>query len=306
MAPAHGRRAAITDDTQMTLFTAEGLLRAYNRFAQTGMCSPPAVVEHAYFRWLWTQGESVPAELQSLADGPLFEDLRLHEERAPGNTCISALRARVRARLQGKEVAKPLNDSKGCGGVMRVAPVGLVADEPWELGSRCAELTHAHPAGHESAGLLAEIVGEVVAGRSLAEAAARVWKYRRDQCHADTRRAIDRAFALLHAGEPASSELLETLGGGWVGEEALAIALYCALACPDLPSAMSLAVTHSGDSDSTGAIVGNLLGAALGEAAIPGRWLEELELRDLIERIAEDLAKLRLSGRVDERVYPGS
>ena len=86
-----------------------------------------------------------------------------------------------------------------------------------------------------------------------------------------------------------SPEDVESLGEGWVAEEALAIALFCALVAPDFESALRLAVNHGGDSDSTGAIAGNLLGASLGEAAIPPRWLPLLELREEILRLAEEL-----------------
>ena len=76
-----------------------------------------------------------------------------------------------------------------------------------------------------------------------------------------------------------------------MAEEALAIAIFCALAAPDLESALRLAVNHGGDSDSTGAIAGNLLGASLGDDAIPARWLAVLELREEIERVAGELAE---------------
>ncbi len=96
------------------------------------------------------------------------------------------------------------------------------------------------------------------------------------------------ARRLAEAGPP-SPEALETLGGGWVGEQALAIAVCCALSAEDFAGGVLRAVNHSGDSDSTGAIAGNLLGAMLGEAAIPASWLDGLELRDEIGRIADDL-----------------
>lgn len=105
---------------------------------------------------------------------------------------------------------------------------------------------------------------------------------------------------MLRSGAPPTPELVESLGGGWVAEEALAISVYCALACPDPETALSLAVTHSGDSDSTG----NLLGAALGEDTIPSRWLEVLELREVITTVADDLADAALEGRVDPARYP--
>lgn len=56
---------------------------------------------------------------------------------------------------------------------------------------------------------------------------------------------------------PVGPETVERLGAGWVAEEALAIGVYAALVSPDVMSALTLAVTHSGDSDSTGAIAGN-------------------------------------------------
>lgn len=78
------------------------------------------------------------------------------------------------------------------------------------------------------------------------------------------------------------------LGGGWRGEQALAIGVCAALVAEDLRDGLLLAVNHTGDSDSTGAICGNILGAIHGTAAIPAEWLAELELRDVIERLAGD------------------
>jgi len=69
--------------------------------------------------------------------------------------------------------------------------------------------------------------------------------------------------------------------------------VYCALAAEkDFKKGLTLAVNHGGDSDSTGAITGNLLGALLGRAAIPGQYLTRLELVPLIEEIAGDLHAL--------------
>jgi hypothetical protein len=51
-----------------------------------------------------------------------------------------------------------------------------------------------------------------------------------------------------------------------------------------------MAVNHDGDSDSTGLIAGHLLGAMLGLSEIPARWLAPLELRGVIEEVADDLA----------------
>jgi hypothetical protein len=94
------------------------------------------------------------------------------------------------------------------------------------------------------------------------------------------------------SGSPAAARQVEALGGGWVAEEALAIAVFCAARTPANPAAALLAaVNHSGDSDSTGAICGNLVGAALGERALPARWVAGLEGYHLVGQVADDLVR---------------
>ena len=80
--PRHdGLSGAITDDTQMTLFTAEGVIRAAVRYACKGICHPPSVVHHALLRWLVTQGERPRLAVDTSG---LVADRRLHRRRAPG------------------------------------------------------------------------------------------------------------------------------------------------------------------------------------------------------------------------------
>jgi ADP-ribosylglycohydrolase len=61
----------------------------------------------------------------------------------------------------------------------------------------------------------------------------------------------------------------------------------------DFDRALIAAVNHRGDSDSTGAITGNILGALLGLDGIPQKYIENLELLDVITQIGEDLACCR-------------
>ena len=85
-------------------------------------------------------------------------------------------------------------------------------------------------------------------------------------------------------------QAIETLGEGWVGEEALAISIYCALKYQnDFEKAVITAVNHDGDSDSTGAITGNILGSYLGIKGIPLNWLREVELSEELTQLADDL-----------------
>jgi ADP-ribosyl-[dinitrogen reductase] hydrolase len=51
------------------------------------------------------------------------------------------------------------------------------------------------------------------------------------------------------------------LGQGSVGEEALAIGLYRALAGGSFAETLAIAANHDGDSDSTASIAGQLCGA---------------------------------------------
>ena len=105
-----------------------------------------------------------------------------------------------------------------------------------------------------------------------------------------TRTALARATDLAASGLPGPERLNRVLGEGWTGDEALAIAACCALVAPTLAAGLLAAVNHSGDSDSTGSITGNLLGAVHGPDAIPEDWLDCLEGRSLVEQVAADFA----------------
>ena len=294
---AFNRKGAITDDTQMTLFTAEGLLRAYVAGAAgANLAAVAPFVANAYARWLATQ-DRTPGVADFDRDGWLFAIRELFEQRVPGASCLAAIEQSTRLGERAH------NESKGCGGVMRSAPVGLwcarldegvsserVARRALELGSELAGLTHGHPTGRLAAGAFAALVALVVLETALPEAVVSVKALlTRHPGHVDTLRAIERAETVAASGLPRAEALVE-LGEGWNAEEALAIALACALAAPDYETGVRLAVNHDGDSDSTAAIAGNLLGAMHGVEAIPKRWLLGLELRRVVLETADDLA----------------
>ncbi|MBG0832871.1 ADP-ribosylglycohydrolase family protein [Planomonospora sp. ID67723] len=292
----------VTDDTQMTLFTAEGLIRArlHGGDAVTS-------VHRAYLRWFDTQNRPVPAPQDGgFRTGWLRTQEWLYARRAPGNACLSGLRSRITPRPPGSPLGHgPINpDSKGCGTVMRSAPFGLLrgpratgphpADDPVTLAIATARLTHGHPTAAIASGALAHLVDRLVQGDSLAEAAASTESMLsafdgQGAEHRETGDALRAARRLAGAGEP-TAEKVESLGEGWIAEEALAVALYCALAEPDPRAALLLAVNHSGDADSTGAICGNIIGAAYGEAALPADWAHAVEGRETILQLADDLA----------------
>lgn len=300
-AVTYGRIGAITDDTQMTLYTAEGMLRAYTRMMDRGIGpSFRSVTARAYLRWLYTQGIRSPLPDPTAIDGWLSMQRPLFDRRAPGNTCLSALRAMTSID------DKAGNDSKGCGGVMRAAPAGMLMAhwledverhariaEIFSIGCDIAAITHGHPSGYLTAGVLAVLIALLLKGDSLDVALDEALaELRRHPRHEETLRAIDDARMLTRT-RPGERAALTTLGEGWVAEEALAMSVYCALSASDIESGILLAVNHGDDSDSTGSITGNLLGAMHGEAGIPRRWLEQLELREVIGAVADDLASVR-------------
>ncbi|MBB2911231.1 ADP-ribosylglycohydrolase [Streptosporangium becharense] len=284
----HGEIGLITDDTQMTLFTVEGLLRGGDVTA----------VHHAYLRWLDTQQHPSPvAATGAFRTGRLREQRWLYSRRAPGNACLSGLRHRGTLVPAPPGLPGPVNPgSKGCGTVMRSAPFGLRAPSPrhaFELAAACAQTTHGHPTGALAAGALAALVHFLVGGGPLDEAVRRSMALLAAYpSHEETSQALEAAVSLAAEGGP-SPEKVESLGGAWVAEEALAIAVYCALTHPEpdgFRAALLLAVNHSGDSDSTGAVCGNLLGTLHGEAVLPRDWLRHLEGREAIAELADDFA----------------
>lgn len=297
--PYNGQRGAITDDTQMTLFTAEGLIRAAIRGQLRGICHPPSVVHHALLRWYRTQGATPRMDTDDVG---LIEDRRLWAQCAPGMTCMSALGAASRYGDPAR------NDSKGCGTIMRVAPVALMAarEQVRSLAIESSALTHGHVTGHLAAAAWAEMLADVAAGDPIEATAQRIaTDYARLDGGAETARAIHAALAAPRDGRP---ETVEGLGGGWTAEDALSIALYACLAGRDLAESLRIAVMHGGDSDSTGAIAGNMLGVMNPDAVLSHPWASGIQGADIIRRLACDNARLRQDPREADvlfRFYPG-
>jgi len=296
-----GGLARISDDTQMTLFTAAGLLygQAKGILHEPG---PAAVtcIRQAYLDWYATQTKDYPLPPDDPRTTWLTDRKELFARRAPGGTCLSALEQGGWGTLE-----EPINPSKGCGGVMRVAPIGLyfIDSQGWSpaqtalLGARAAAVTHGHPLGYLPAAALVLMVEALASGREpdvrsavegTMEALPGIFP---QAVHLEGFLALLRKAVDL-ARKPDRDDLsaIHQLGEGWVGDEALAIAVYCAVKYDrDFEQAMIASVNHNGDSDSTGAVTGNILGAALGYDALPACYLEDLELKDVILEIAGDL-----------------
>ncbi len=305
-----GGQALVSDDTQMTLFTAAGLIDAETLDGEEAEGAWVSAVSRGYAAWYRTQTEPYPAARGAWAESPaiarLMEDRALFAWRAPGTTCLSALRTRD-GRAVSEILAHPINNSKGCGGVMRVAPVGFfISSERGSdvacarLAAELAALTHGHPLGYIPAAALAVLIRRIVYFGESIRAALPAMQAALAELFGDEPQLkvftalVDKACALAadRSGK-SDEENIRALGGGWVAEETLAIALYCALKyADDFEKAVVASVNHNGDSDSTGAVTGNLMGAVLGRTAIPAHFREPLELKAHLTDLATRLVEL--------------
>jgi ADP-ribosylglycohydrolase len=265
LAPGSYGLGAVTDDTQLAIATARGLIEA----SKSGRSIEDSL-RSAYVAWLESQSTS-------------------ENVRAPGNTCLSALREQ---RKQPASAAD--NNSWGCGGVMRVHPIGLAyAGDPqkaFEIGNQSARLTHGHPRGVLPSGMLAAIIAELIAGKGIDVALAVAIELAAKDHNSELvlKEITDALDAVDEVAD--DTEYIESTEGGWRGDTALAIGLFCFLRHLDDPlEALAASVNHSGDSGSTGTVCGALLGAVYGIDWIPATWLEKLEHREELVSLADAL-----------------
>ena len=220
--------AEISDDTQMSLFTANGLLYGFTQQALPGKIRN--YIAAAYCEWYETQtGKKKPRKTCWIRDIP-----EMNHQRAPGITCMSSLR-NIR---KGKDV---INNSKGCGGVMRVAPIALYpyptenTREIARLGAEATEITHHHPLGIYPAAMLVHLIYRMVNHPPDAIVLEDMIEEALVMHAEDYPLAANCMKDLVHqavhlAGEDMDDvAAIEKLGEGWTGDEAYAIAVYCSL-----------------------------------------------------------------------------
>jgi ADP-ribosylglycohydrolase len=272
---AYGKIGAITDDTQMTMFTIEALCQFFT-FRRIPL---EALLTQAYLYWLETQDSSYNPDKYNMQ---ILKNKEIWARRAPGNTCLGALK-------MIRDTGVPFNNSsKGCGGVMRSAPIGLAVDDPDEAycaGKMSALITHHGVDGFIPAGALARIISLMVnQGYKFRDAQIDTFNFlTKEEAECGTINLWNRVLNFDVQDNKFDIEHLSDLGEGWTGDEALAISLYCSLKNEnDVLAAIQSAVNHSGDSDSTGSITGQILGASKGIKELPILMLEQLELSGVL------------------------
>lgn len=310
----HAGKALISDDTQMTLFTANGILMGITRGCMRGIGGAPEnYVDGAYIDWYYTQTGIKESGFGDDFHYTWLRDLpELAHRRSPGNTCLKACESLLKK-------TKPQNNSKGCGGIMRVAPMGLFDavhhcyDTPRLAlaGAKIAKVTHLHPLGYLPAALLTILISRIVPLMPeqvvtsiydiIDECLSVMMEMRECDSYADKTYLKDLTLKAVQLSKSVvtDAEAISQLGEGWTAEEAWAISLYCVLRhINSVKDAIIAAVNHNGDSDSTGSVTGNIMGAIYGYDIIKktrmfcpeGKCFEEtLELHDIILALADDL-----------------
>ncbi len=230
-----------TDDSELALMLAHSLLHA-------GRYDPDAAAA-AYGYWL----ETHPFDI--------------------GNTTRQALSAVVRAGGQaeaGRQAANP--QSQANGSLMRCAPLAiwgyrLDPDELADYARADSLLTHPHPVCQDSVAAFCIAIAHAILNGGSAEnhyQAALDW--------ADPNAQPTVLAALRAAAEPAERQPpIDGAHQGWV-LYALQNAFHQLLHAPSLEEGLVRTVAQGGDTDTTAAIAGALLGAHHGRAAIPDRW----------------------------------
>jgi ADP-ribosylglycohydrolase len=281
----------ITDDTQMTLWVAEGLVRAHQRKLTQGIPSVEVAVRDALLRWYVTQEPGEKKNLRVADSGCLLDVEKLRGKRSPDNQNLSSL-GDLLHRKGWRTTPAELSVSQSPGALMRSAPYIVFTDveECYEYAIRGALITHQDPVSTLAAGFYAALLHGLIRDLPWQESFARAFAL------AKTENCSNEKVAEIAAlGEGVSSRPNVTeLGGGWTAMSALRIAIHVFLAsqkpeAEDIRTTLFLGAAHSGKSDTVAALVGQMLGASCGFGALPAEWLERLELRGLIESIASDL-----------------
>ncbi len=285
--------ARITADTQLMLLSANGILFAHTRGALRGIMAPVYKYFDAFYMD-WYRLQTTERASRSRV-GWISAYPSLSSQRAPSPTSM-----RVFSSGKFGSMDEPVNDSKGSGCLLRAVPIGLsYSRDPnriVELGANTAALTHGNEVAWMASGALALIISLIIHQElSITEAVNKTLKVLDESFPNSSTVVYELSRTIRSAVSLASSassdlDAIHALGKGWAADEALAIGLLCALRHEnDIAGAITFAANHCGDSNNTAAIAGTLVGARIGFNAIPDRFVDRLELVDVILELADDV-----------------
>lgn len=200
----------------------------------------------------------------------------------------------------------PKNRGSSAGSLTAAIPIGLFFTpermdfaDIGRLGAQTVALTHGDPSAFLSGSVLAYAIAGILQEPEcplkdhISHAAAAVAaQFGRDFPQAKTLQLhIKTAVSLAQTPAEDHAEVMERLEC-LTAEQVLGGAVYAALASGgDFDTAMIIAVNHSGKSAAVAAVTGALLGALMGEEALPEFYLESLTCAPVLKEIADDLCR---------------
>ena len=159
----------------------------------------------------------------------------------------------------------------------------------FRMGSEFSAITHSNPTGYLAGGCYAAIIAELIRGGDIRSAIESVNKIvieikGGEKCH----KALEMAVQLADDETVQPLDAIQQLGDGKSADSALAIGLFFSLLYQDnFRFAIQLAANPDGASDTCASICGGILGAYMGEAAMPKNWLKKLQYNNLIRTMAD-------------------
>ncbi|MCL2019814.1 MAG: ADP-ribosylglycohydrolase family protein [Oscillospiraceae bacterium] len=292
--------ALFTDATQMSLFTADGIIWA-DREARGGEINYTTYVFYAYQFWLFTQTNTIAGkEYAWLFDTErnhrkcrLLRAKGLYKNRYSDRTNIDALLS-ARDNQYGRLIHR-VNSNNDNGGLKRVLPAGLYfnydAETAFRAGADFAAITHTSPSGYLAAGCYSALIAELMNGEPLEDALNMVMRILKEyEGHEQTLHALKAMLGLVRDQSVSPRTAVSRLGTGKNAEEALAIALFCVfIHSESFADAIRLAANHDGDSEVCAALCGGIFGAYRGAESIPKRWIKKIQYYNLIMDVGEEL-----------------
>jgi ADP-ribosyl-[dinitrogen reductase] hydrolase len=278
-----------SDDTQMTLFLWDAVktyIKENNTFSLEDFTKD---AHKAFKNWYETQINRYSA--LSNNEG-LMGFKELYKRQAPGNTCMSALHNNTNRSVKFK-----INDSKGCGSVMRVAPLlvlkehyKLTSEELFDVSAHQAAITHGNDEGMSATAFFTVLLDDLANGQSFNDAYTHSLKVTKKQKPNGFINYIEDVYK--KSLEPVlltGNDLEEIIGGGWIADEAVGVALYCAMKTNSFAQCLELSTNHSGDSDSTASMAAQLYAAKNGLAASDILFLTDLD--NVVDYLSQPLVK---------------
>ncbi|MDR0571149.1 MAG: ADP-ribosylglycohydrolase family protein [Clostridiales Family XIII bacterium] len=275
----------ISDNTQMASFTVDGLIWAKEKAKRKGVYAYVPCLFYSYQKWYYTQtGSLADKSYAFILDGDILKWDALFARRGEGMTSLKALEGSLHNKYG--TLKNRINNSKGCGGVMRVAPVGMCfaedADAAFRVGCESAALTHGHMGGIAPAGYLAALVALTLQGMSLEAAVAEARGRLAGLSGAEGCLGLLEKAEDLAGSDVAPESAVALLGRGFTGDELVALATYCVLRFKGgIRETVGFAKDFEGNNLSLATICGNITGTFHGAPEIPFEWIKDLELLEL-------------------------